>query len=103
MKKMNTIALFAALFGICNGSAFAAGITETELMRAATDLGHQYDSHYAAKDPDGMASVYAADGVLISPLGPIVRGRAAIRLTDHPAFPDNLAVGIHNTHARAFQ
>jgi uncharacterized protein (TIGR02246 family) len=79
MKKLTAIALVAALFGISNGSAFAAGVTETELMRAATDLGHQYDSHYAAKDPDGMASVYAADGVLLSPAGPIVRGRAAIR------------------------
>ncbi len=79
MKKLNALAVFIALFSVSTGSAFAAGVTETELMRAATDLGHQYDSYYAAKDPDGMASVYAGDGVLVSPAGPIVRGRAAIR------------------------
>lgn len=79
MKKLNAIALGSALFGIVSGPAFAAGVTEAELMQAATELGHQYDSHYAAKDPDGMASVYAADGVLVSPAGPIVRGRTALR------------------------
>ena len=79
MKKLNAIVLGSALFGIVSGPAFAAGVTEAELMKAATDLGHQYDSNYAAKDPDGMASVYAADGVLVSPAGPIVRGRAALR------------------------
>jgi uncharacterized protein (TIGR02246 family) len=78
MKKLNAIVLFTALFGIANGHAFAASVTDAELMQAATELGHQYDSHYAAKDPDGMASVYAADGVLVSPAGPIVRGRAAL-------------------------
>jgi uncharacterized protein (TIGR02246 family) len=79
MKTLYPLVVFAALFSVSNGAALADGLTETELMRAATDLGHQYDLHYAAKDPDGMASVYAADGVLISPAGPIVRGRAAIR------------------------
>jgi uncharacterized protein (TIGR02246 family) len=79
MKNLYPLAVLAVLFGISNGSAFAAGVTEPELMRAAIDLGHQYDSQYAARNPDGMASVYAADGVLISPAGPIVRGRAAIR------------------------
>jgi uncharacterized protein (TIGR02246 family) len=79
MKKLNFIVLVTALFGIANGHAFAASVTDAELMQAATELGHQYDSHYAAKDPDGMVSVYAPDGVLISPAGPIVRGRAALR------------------------
>jgi uncharacterized protein (TIGR02246 family) len=79
MKKRDAIVLLSALFGIASSPAFAAGVTEAELMQAATELGHQYDSHYAAKDPDGMASVYAADGVLVSPAGPIVRGRAALR------------------------
>src|ERR1700761_650375 len=78
MKKLNAAALLAALVSISNGSAFAAGVSESELMQAAVELGHQYDSHYAAKNPDGMASVYAADGVLVSPAGPIVRGRAAL-------------------------
>ena len=78
MKKLNAIALVTALFAVSNGPVSAADVTEAELMQAAIELGHQYDAHYAAKDPDGMASVYAADGVLISPAGPIVRGRSAL-------------------------
>ena len=69
MKKLNAIALVTALFAVSNGPVSAADVTEAELMQAAIELGHQYDAHYAAKDPDGMASVYAADGVLISPAG----------------------------------
>jgi uncharacterized protein (TIGR02246 family) len=76
--KLTIVALTSALFGIVSQPAFAAGVSEAELMKAATDLGHQYDANYAARNPDGMASVYAADGVLVSPAGPIVRGRAAL-------------------------
>lgn len=79
MKKPGAIALLTVMSGFCCGPAFAAGPTEADLMQAATELGHQYDTHYAAKDPDGMASVYASDGELISPAGPIVRGRAALK------------------------
>jgi uncharacterized protein (TIGR02246 family) len=79
MKKLSAIALLAVLIGAGSVPAFAADVTEAELMQAATELGHQYDAHYAAKDPDGMASVYARDGALISPAGPIVRGRDALK------------------------
>jgi uncharacterized protein (TIGR02246 family) len=79
MKTLSAIAVLAALLGFRCVPAFAAGVTETELLQAATELGHQYDTHYAAKDPEGMASVYASDGELISPAGPIVRGRQALR------------------------
>jgi uncharacterized protein (TIGR02246 family) len=79
MKKSNAIAVLAVLLGIGTAPSFAASLTEAELMQAAVELGHQYDSHYAAKDSEGMASVYAADGVLVSPAGPIVRGRSALR------------------------
>jgi uncharacterized protein (TIGR02246 family) len=78
MKNVNAIALLAALVGFCGVPAHAAGVTEAELLQAATELGHQYDAHYAAKDAEGMASVYAADGELVSPAGPIVRGRAEL-------------------------
>ncbi len=71
MKNVNAIALLAVLVGFRGVSAHAAGVTEAELLQAATELGHQYDAHYAAKDPEGMASVfffffffYAADGEL---------------------------------------
>jgi uncharacterized protein (TIGR02246 family) len=53
-------------------------VTEAELMQAATALARQYDADYAAKDPAGMATLYATDGVLISPAGPIIRGREAL-------------------------
>src|ERR1700760_638551 len=79
MKKVNAIALLALVSGVHCVPAFAAGLSEAELLQAATELSHQYDTHYAAKDPDGMASVYADDGELISPAGPIVRGRAALK------------------------
>jgi uncharacterized protein (TIGR02246 family) len=79
MKTLSAIALLAALIGAGSVPARAADVTEAELMQAATELGHQYDAQYAAKDPDGMASVYARDGALISPAGPIVRGRAALK------------------------
>jgi uncharacterized protein (TIGR02246 family) len=78
MKQVSAVALFAVLLGFC-GPASAAAVTEAELLQAATELSHQYDTHYAAKDADGMALVYASDGELISPAGPIVRGRAALK------------------------
>jgi uncharacterized protein (TIGR02246 family) len=79
MKKLCVTALLVALIGGYGAPLAAAELTETDLMKAATELGHQYDAHYAAKDPNGMAKVYAADGVLISPAGPIIRGRDALR------------------------
>lgn len=59
--------------------ARASDVTEADVMQAATDLGHRYDANYAAKDPDAMAALYAPDGVLVSPSGPIVRGRDALK------------------------
>jgi uncharacterized protein (TIGR02246 family) len=79
MRRLCAMTFFAVLIGVQSAPALAAGATETELMQVATDLGHQYDAHYAAKDPAAMASLYAEDGVLISPAGPIVRGRDAIK------------------------
>ena len=57
--------------------ALAADVTEPELLQAATDLAHRYDANYA-RDPAAMAALYAPDGVLVSPAGPIVRGRDAL-------------------------
>jgi uncharacterized protein (TIGR02246 family) len=79
MKNVSAIALLVAVSDLGCAPALAAGVTETELLQAATELSRQYDAHYAAKDPDGMASVYAGDGELVSPAGPIVRGRDALR------------------------
>ena len=79
MRRLCAMTLFAVLVGVQNVPSLAAGATEAELMQVATDLGHQYDTDYAAKDPSAMASLYALDGVLISPAGPIVRGRDAIK------------------------
>jgi len=79
MKQVSAVALFTVLLGSSSGPASAGGVTDAELLQAATELSHQYDTRYAAKDADGMASVYASDGELISPAGPIVRGRAALK------------------------
>lgn len=58
--------------------AMASSISESDLMSAAVKLGHEYDSDYAAKDPNAMASLYAEDGILVSPKGPLVSGRKAL-------------------------
>jgi uncharacterized protein (TIGR02246 family) len=76
MKKVYSLVL-AMIAGIA--PAHAARVTEAELMQAATELAHQYDSNYADKNPDAMAALYAPDGVLISPSGPTVRGRDALK------------------------
>jgi uncharacterized protein (TIGR02246 family) len=78
MKRGILVVLAAALIGGAGQPAGAAAVTEAELMRAATDLGRRYDSNYAAKDPAAMAALYEPDGVLVSPAGPIVRGRDAL-------------------------
>ena len=72
MRRLMIAALLAA---VAAAPAWAAKITETDLMQAAVDLGSRYDSNYDAKNAAGMAALYAPDGVLISP-GPVVRGRA---------------------------
>jgi uncharacterized protein (TIGR02246 family) len=58
--------------------AQAAEVTEPELMQAASSLARQYDANYAAKNPAGMAALYAPDGVLVAPSGSVVRGRQAL-------------------------
>jgi uncharacterized protein (TIGR02246 family) len=79
MKRLFTITLFVQFFGTIALTARATDVTETELLQAATTLARQYDEHYDAKDPAGMASLYATDGVLVSPAGPIIRGREALK------------------------
>jgi ketosteroid isomerase-like protein len=78
MKTLFRIALLFQLVGGVVITAKAADVTEAELMQAATELAQQYDSHYAAADSAGMAAVYASDGILVSPGGPIIRGRVAL-------------------------
>lgn len=79
MRVMCAIGLFAVLIGVQSATASAADTTQAKLMQAATNLGHQYDAHYAAKDPTAMASLFAEDGIFITPAGPILRGREAIK------------------------
>jgi uncharacterized protein (TIGR02246 family) len=78
MIRSLTLTLLALLVGAAATPALAADVTEAELMQAATSLAQQYDSNYAAKNSAGMAALYASDGVLVSPSGPIVRGRQAL-------------------------
>ena len=77
MKKSFYIA--AGLCMVAASTAASAAPSDAELMTAATDLGHRYDANYAAKDPQAMAELYAVDGILVSPAGPIIKGRTALR------------------------
>src|SRR5271170_7819128 len=77
MRNRLFVGLTIAMIG-SSASAGATAVSEAELMRAATDLGQRYDSNYAAKDPAAMAALYEPDGILVSPAGPIVRGRDAL-------------------------
>jgi uncharacterized protein (TIGR02246 family) len=79
MNKLFTIMLFVQLVAAVGFTAQAADVTEAELLQAATTLARQYDEHYAARDPAGMASLFTSDGVLVSPAGPIIRGREALK------------------------
>jgi uncharacterized protein (TIGR02246 family) len=78
MKKFFAIILLVQLLEAIGLTARAADVTEAELMQAATALAQQYDARYDAKDPAGMAALYASDGVLVSPAGPIIRGRESL-------------------------
>ena len=91
MKRRITSVLLAVLLAGSAAPALAAGVTEAELMQAATGLARQYDANYAAKDPKAMAALYAPDGVLVSPSGPVVRGREA--LVDY--YTKRFASGAH--------
>jgi uncharacterized protein (TIGR02246 family) len=78
MRNFFTTVLLVQLVAAASLSGSAAEVTEAELMQAATALAQQYDARYDAKDPAGMAALYASDGVLVSPAGPIIRGREAL-------------------------
>ena len=79
MRTLPTIILLTLFVTVTTGRALAADVTEAELMQAAIELGRQYDANYANKNPAAMAALYAPDGLLVSPSGPIVRGREALR------------------------
>jgi uncharacterized protein (TIGR02246 family) len=79
MRTLPTIILLTLFVTVTTGRALAAGVTEAELMQVAIELGRQYDANYANKNPAAMAALYAPDGLLVSPSGPIVRGREALR------------------------
>jgi uncharacterized protein (TIGR02246 family) len=78
MNRLLSVAVVALLAGAAAAAAQAAEVTEPELMQAATTLARQYDANYAAKNPAGMAALYAPDGVLVAPSGSLVRGRQAL-------------------------
>jgi len=82
MKRFHAhalLALMALMIGANASPVRAADVTEQDLMQAAVDLGQRYDANYNGKNPAAMAELYAADGVLLSPAGPAVRGRDALK------------------------
>jgi uncharacterized protein (TIGR02246 family) len=80
MKRLSNVALLTLFVIVTAGRSLAADVTEAELMQAAIELGRQYDANYANKNPAAMAALYTPDGLLVSPSGPIVRGREALRI-----------------------
>jgi uncharacterized protein (TIGR02246 family) len=94
MRPHSAHALTALMIVAAVAPACAAEVTEAELMQAAVDLAHRYDSNYNAKDPAAMAALYATDGTLLSPAGPAVRGRDALKAY----YTDRFAAGA-NGHA----
>jgi uncharacterized protein (TIGR02246 family) len=79
MRILSAITLLTLFVTVTAGRALTADVTEAELMQAAIELGRQYDANYANKNPAAMAALYAPDGLLVSPSGPIGRGREALR------------------------
>lgn len=80
MRSFYVRSLLPLLVGLAAAPAVAgADVTESELMQAATELGRQYDANYNNKNPAGLAALYTSDGELVSPSGPIIRGREALR------------------------
>jgi len=80
MKVLFLVSVLTASLGMMQAPVVAAQVSTIELYKAATILGHEYDMNYAAKNPAAMAGLYTMDGVLVSPSGPVVRGRAALRM-----------------------
>ena len=78
MKTFFRIAFLVQLVSSAGITCKAADNADAELMRAATELGKQYDAHYNARDSAGMAALYATDGRLVSPEGPTLHGRVAL-------------------------
>ena len=79
MRSFTTVAPLVVFVSVTAGPALTADVTEAELMQAAIELGRQNDANYANKNPAAMAALYAPDGLLVSPSGPMVRGREALR------------------------
>jgi uncharacterized protein (TIGR02246 family) len=99
MRRFFTTAVLAALAWDGSHVSLAATLTRQELLQAATDLASRYDATYATRDPAAMATVYAEDGVLVSPPGPIVRGREALRLY----YAKRFAAGARNHRIKVLE
>lgn len=70
--------LAAFLFG-ATMAATGAYAGDDDITSAATKLARSYDENYNRQDAAAMAALYATDGVLVSPGGPLIRGRAALQ------------------------
>jgi uncharacterized protein (TIGR02246 family) len=71
--------LKATLVALIFGAAMAMSTARADdISDAAAKLAHGYDENYNRRDAAGMAALYATDGVLLSPGGKLIRGRAAL-------------------------
>jgi steroid delta-isomerase-like uncharacterized protein/uncharacterized protein (TIGR02246 family) len=78
MKTINYAALLAAVFVAVAGCAPNAPDTAADAAAIKADAPVWFDL-YNAGDADGVAALYADDGVVMAPGTPAVVGRAAIR------------------------
>jgi uncharacterized protein (TIGR02246 family) len=74
-----TLFIGNTLASAATSDANAPEPSSQDVQSAAAQLGHLYDTNYAAKNADAMAQLYAEDGMLVSPAGKIIKGRAALK------------------------
>jgi uncharacterized protein (TIGR02246 family) len=77
-------------------AATAAFAGDDAITAAATQLAHSYDENYNRQDAAAMASLYATDGVLVSPGGPLIRGRSALQAY----YKERFASGARNHESK---
>lgn len=77
-----TLAIFLSATTLVKAATSSAQGTAPTLQEAQTEaakLLQLYDSNYAARNADLMAQLYSEDGILVSPAGNVIKGRAALK------------------------
>ena len=78
MKKLVSVVCVAAFAMLAAGCKPPANTHDAD-VQAIKDIETQWNQAYAAKDADKIAGNYADDAVLITPGGPAISGKDAIK------------------------